>query len=203
MRIMSRAEEISSNYIEITLYNKTKEIEQKIASGEIPESVLKKFINIFRTELKVKNGKLNSNKQKQLFNNKDLAAYYNSDTTTRLYAKTIQRIFGINDFYRIDIAEKKLKKAIGIRDKTKSNLCRLIRLVNEKGYTEAKKIWTDKYCEATFRNQVKKIESLGINILTFDQKVNGQKINIQKIKNFTLLENGVPEFIDQKNMQTF
>lgn len=200
---MSRAEEISSNYIEITLYNKTKEIEQKIASGEIPESVLKKFINIFRTELKVKNGKLNSNKQKQLFNNKDLAAYYNSDTTTRLYAKTIQRIFGINDFYRIDIAEKKLKKAIGIRDKTKSNLCRLIRLVNEKGYTEAKKIWTDKYCEATFRNQVKKIESLGINILTFDQKVNGQKINIQKIKNFTLLENGVPEFIDQKNMQTF
>lgn len=200
---MSRAEEISSNYIEITLYNKTKEIEQKIASGEIPESVLKKFINIFRTELKVKNGKLNSNKQKQLFNNKDLAAYYNSDTTTRLYAKTIQRIFGINDFYRIDIAEKKLKKAIGIRDKTKSNLCRLIRLVNAKGYTEAKKIWTDKYCEATFRNQVKKIESLGINILTFDQKVNGQKINIQKIKNFTLLENGVPEFIDQKNMQTF
>lgn len=203
MRIMSRAEEISSNYIEITLYNKTKEIEQKIVSGEIPESVLKKFINIFRTELKVKNGKLNSNKQKQLFNNKDLAAYYNKDTTTKLYAKTIQRIFGINDFYRIDIAEKKIKKAIGIRDKTKNNLCRLIRLINEKGYTEAKKIWTGKYCEATFRNQVKKIESLGINILTFDQKVNGQKINILKIKNFTLLENGVPEFIDQKNMQTF
>lgn len=203
MRIMSRAEEISSNYIEITLYNKTKEIEQKIASGEIPESVLKKFINIFRTELKVKNGKLNSNKQKQLFNNKDLAAYYNSDTTTKLYAKTIQRIFGINDFYRIDIAEKKIKKAIGIRDKTKSNLCRLIRLVNDKGYTEAKKIWKDKYCEATFRNQVKKIESLGINILTFDQKVNSQKINVLKIKNFTLLENGVSEFIDQKNMQTF
>ena len=78
MRIMSRAEEISSNYIEITLYNKTKEIEQKIANGEISDSILKKFINIFRTELKVKNGKLNSNKQKQLFNNKDLAAYYNS-----------------------------------------------------------------------------------------------------------------------------
>lgn len=104
---MSRAEEISSNYIEITLYNKTKEIEQKIANGEISDSILKKFINIFRTELKVKNGKLNSNKQKQLFNNKDLAAYYNSDTTTKLYNKTIPRIFGMNDFYRIDIAEKK------------------------------------------------------------------------------------------------
>lgn len=203
MRIMSRAEEISSNYIEITLYNKTKEIEQKIANGEISDSILKKFINIFRTELKVKNGKLNSNKQKQLFNNKDLAAYYNSDTTTKLYNKTIPRIFGMNDFYRIDIAEKKIKKAMGIRDKTKNNLCRLIRLVNEKGYTEAKRIWTDKYCEATFRNQAKKIESLGINILTYDKNIDGQYVNAPKIKNFTLLKNGVPEFIDQKNMQTF
>lgn len=203
MRTMSRAEEISSNYIEITLYNKTKEIERKIANGEIPESALKKFINIFRTELKVKNGKLNSNKQKQLFNNKDLAAYYNRDTTARLYSKTIYRIFGTNDFYRIDIAEKKIKKAVGIRDKTKNNLCRLIRLVNQKGYTEAKKIWTKKYCEATFRNQVKKIENLGINILTFDNKIDSQYVNVPKIRNFTLLENGVPEFIDQKNMQTF
>lgn len=203
MRIMSRAEEISSNYIEITLYNKTKEIEQKIASGEMPESVLKKFINIFRTELKVKNGKLNSNKQKQLFDSKELETYYNLETITKLYHKTILRIFGINDFYRIDIALKKIRNAMYMRDTTKKNLCRLIRLVNEKGYTEAKKIWIEKYCEATFRNQVKKIESLGINILTFDKKINGQIVDIEKIKNFTLLKNGVPEFMEQKNMQTF
>lgn len=200
---MSRAEEISSNYIEITLYNKTKEIEQKIASGEMPESVLKKFINIFRTELKVKNGKLNSNKQKQLFDSKELETYYNLETITKLYHKTILRIFGINDFYRIDIALKKIRNAMYMRDTTKKNLCRLIRLVNEKGYTEAKKIWIEKYCEATFRNQVKKIESLGINILTFDKKINGQIVDIEKIKNFTLLKNGVPEFMEQKNMQTF
>lgn len=200
---MSRAEEISSNYIEITLYNKTKEIEQKIASGEMPESVLKKFVNIFRTELKVKNGKLNSNKQKQLFDSKELETYYNLETITKLYHKTILRIFGINDFYRIDIALKKIRNAMYMRDTTKKNLCRLIRLVNEKGYTEAKKIWIEKYCEATFRNQVKKIESLGINILTFDKKINGQIVDIEKIKNFTLLKNGVPEFMEQKNMQTF
>lgn len=203
MRTMSREEEISSNYIEITLYNKTKEIEQKIANGEIAENLIKKFINIFRTELKVKNGKLNSNKQKQLFNNKSLGTYYNTETTTKLYNKTVQKIFGINDFYRIDIALEKIKNAMGIRDGTKRNLCRLIKLVNKRGYTIAKKIWTEKYCEATFRNQVKKIESLRINILTFDKKINGQIVNVKKIKNFTLLENGVPEFIDPNNMQTF
>ena len=121
------------------------------------------------------------------FKNKDKAANYISETITKLYNKTIPRIFGMNDFYRIDIAEKKIKKAVGIRDKTKNNLCRLIRLVNQKGYTEAKKICTDKYSEASFRNQVKKIESLGINILTYDKNIDGQYVNAPKIKNFTLL----------------
>lgn len=51
-------EEKSSNYLEVTIYNKTKEIEQQIAEGKADKKDLIRYKNIIRTEIKVKNGKL-------------------------------------------------------------------------------------------------------------------------------------------------
>ena len=75
--------EESSNYLEVTIYNKTKEIEQKIAEGKADKKDLIRYKNVIRTEIKVKNGKLNSNKSQDQLSNKenvrtkDLETYYN------------------------------------------------------------------------------------------------------------------------------
>lgn len=204
MRIISREEEISSNYMEMTLYDKTKEIEQKIANGDLPASEIKKYINIFRTEIKIRNGKLNANINKGIFDDKDLCLYYNEETTDDLYSRYTQKVFGTNDFYRIDIALKEIRKSVDIKRKeTKDKICQLLRLVNKKGYTAAKEIWENKYSCNTFRNHVKKIEKLGINILTFDKVIDKEPVTIEKIKNFTLLKNGVREFVNQNEWLKF
>ena len=76
--------EESSNYLEIIVYNKTKEIENRIAKGKASKDELIKYKDVIRTEIKVKNGKLNSNKSQDQLNlktdirNKDLDKYYNS-----------------------------------------------------------------------------------------------------------------------------
>ena len=55
---MSREEEIISNYMEVTMYNKTLEIEKKIADGKLSENDRKKYQNIFRKEVKIRKTKL-------------------------------------------------------------------------------------------------------------------------------------------------
>ena len=53
---MSREEEIISNYMEVTMYNKTLEIEKKIAEGKLSEKDRKKYHNILRTDVNIRNG---------------------------------------------------------------------------------------------------------------------------------------------------
>lgn len=54
-----------NNYFEICLYNKELEIIKKINEGRADESEKDRFSNIFRTEAKFKNGKLNIDKCKR------------------------------------------------------------------------------------------------------------------------------------------
>lgn len=196
---MSREEEIISNYMEVTMYNKTLEIEKKIAEGKLSEKDRKKYHNIFRTEVKIRNGKLNSISQKTRAKGnekqKKLEEYYNQETTEGLYNSYIPRIFGTNDFYRIDKALEIVRADTTMRDTTKKKLCQLLKLINKKGYTKAKDEWCKKYNENTFRNHCKKIEELGINVLTFDAEIDGVEIKAERIKNFTALENGMPDLV--------
>lgn len=191
MRRMSREEVISSSYMELCMYNKTREIENKIAEGKVPETDRAKFHNIFRTEVKIKNGKLNIMKNKGQVPDKALETYYNDEMTSKIYNALIQKLFGINDFYRIDMAVEIVKNADNIRKDTRDKLISLLELINVEGYTRAKEHWVHKYSEATFRNHKKKIEDLGLNILTFDTRIDGFDIETERIKNFTSLENSV------------
>ena len=179
------------NYIEVTQYNKTKEIEIKIAEGRAPETERERFANVFRTEVKVKNNKLNAYKDKGKIPDKLLETYYNDNTTTELYSSMIERLFGINDFYRIDIALDIIDKDDKTKNVTKDKLKKLIKKINQCGYTKAKKYWVNKYSDVTFRNHIKKIEALGINVLTFDRAIDGIELETEKIKNFTRLDNSI------------
>ena len=194
---MSKEDARLSNYMEAELYNKTLQIEQRIAEGKVTEIEELKYKNTFRTEVRIRNGKLNANKQKKNSTwggkSKTLGTYYNDESTTEIYNSYIPRIFGTNDFYRIDVALDKIKNSTQFKYVMKKKLCKLLEMINKGGYTAAKKVWEHKYSGSTFRNHIKLIESIGINALTFNMIIDGVKIKREFIKNFTSLRNAIPE----------
>ena len=194
---MSKEDIAISNYMEAELYNKTLQIEQRIAEGKTTKTEKLKYKNIFRTEVRVRNGKLNSNKQKKNSTwggkPKILQTYYNKESTTEIYNSYIPKLFGTNDFYRIDIALDKIKKSTQFNDKMKHKLCKLLETINRSDYTTAKEVWIHKYCSSTFIKHIKLIESIGINAITFNMVIDGVKVEREFIKNFTSLNNSIPE----------
>lgn len=192
--------EKSSNYLEVTIYNKTKEIEERIATGKASKKELIKYKNVLRIEIKVKNGKLNSNKSqdqlkgKKNVRNKSLETYYNFKALDTYYSNTAKKIFGTEIYYRIDVAIKKINTSETLSTAMKEKLCTLIMLINSEGYTDAKQIWINTFSISTFNNHIKKIRSLGINEITFDEKINNEKIPYETIPNFSLIDNSEIEF---------
>ena len=192
--------EKSSNYLEVTIYNKTKEIEERIATGKASKKELIKYKNVLRIEIKVKNGKLNSNKsqdqlkEKKNVRNKSLETYYNFKALDTYYSNTAKKIFGTEIYYRIDVAIKKINTSETLSIAMKEKLCTLIMLINSEGYTDAKQIWINTFSISTFNNHIKKIRSLGINEITFNEKINNEKIPYETIPNFSLIDNSEIEF---------
>lgn len=160
--------------------------------------------------LNLKTGKLNSQKYKKSKKaqelgieeivKKDLYTYYNRAMTQELYEKQIEKIFGKEDFYRKDEAQYLIRINPMLKQSMKAKLVELIELVNEMGYTKASEEWSERYSLNTFNNHKKKLELLGINILTYDKKIKGTEILSKKVSNFALLANGVQEIIDNPNI---
>ncbi len=194
---LTREQAREHSYMEAELYNKTLQIEKRYAEGKVSEQEKLRYKNTFRTEVRTRNGKLNSNKQNKKSSwsgqPKTLETYYNEESTTKLYNTHIPKIFGTNDFYRVDVAVNKIKNSVDLKEKMKPKLCKLLELINKNGYTKARTIWEKKYSPSTFRNHIKLIESVGINVLTFDKVINRVKVKREKIKNFTSLKNAIPE----------
>lgn len=190
-------EKASSNYLEITIYDKCKETLKKFFKGKAILEDVEKYKNVIRTELKIKNGRLNIDKHNESMKNesikKDLQTYYNSKKVQELYDDNVGKIFGAEDFYRIDEALQMIRKSKKLTKQMKSKLCKLLKLINKYGYTKARKEWLKEYSVKTFNSHLKKIESVGINVLTFDKVINGVNVNEKTISNFTLLKNGESE----------
>lgn len=186
------------SYMQIVEYNKTLQIENDIANGRVPESYREKYINVFRTEVRIRNARLNYYKNRKCIS-KTLEYYSkNYDLLVSIYNKATRALFGTNDFFRIDEALDIINSNKSMRISTKNKLCELLQLVNQKGITAAKGEWDKKFCPSTFINHKKKIESLGINIITFDRTINNKVVSVEMIKNFTLLKNRIPDCYDGK-----
>ena len=179
--------------MQLALYDKYLQILDEVKKGKLSYCELDKYLHIIRTEVRIKNDKLNSNIYSKKYPDKDLKTYYNENVTEELYSDFVNNFFGENDFYRVDIAIKIIRKNSELSNSIKCKLCELIKLINKVGYTKGKKMWIKKYSKSTFRNHKILIESLSINLLTFDKKINSEKINLEKLDNFTLLKNSVSE----------
>ncbi len=191
-------EEDIGNNMEIEQYDKMRQVEQSIADGKVPESYRDKYVNVFRTEVRIRNARLNYYKNK-MGTTKNLENYCDDfDLLYEIYIKPTKTLFGTNNYYRVDTALQVINGSKK-RNTTKIKLCELVELINQKGYSAAKDEWTNRYCTSTFRNNIKQIEALGINTITYDKQINNKTTSVEVVRNFTLLENRVAICYDDEN----
>ena len=171
-----------SSSAEIVFYDKGKEMLKLLKENRVQEDEANRYKHLFRTEVRIKNKRLNYEKR-SYGQDKVLLNYYNEEQARNFYNYYIKKILGTERFYRIDIAKKIINESKKLKNKMKEKLTELLLNVNKKGYTEA----MENYNKGTFRTYKKKIEALGINILTFNEKVNGNE-TVEYIENFGLMK---------------
>lgn len=176
-----------SGYIEIIFYDKGKEMLQLARRHKISLAEAKKYKNIFRTEIRIKNRRLNYEKYKNGIS-KDIGNYYNTIMAKIYFDYYINKILGSEKFYRIDIAIKIIQKALTLKNSMKEKLCNLLKIINKKGFTEARESYKNK---KTFREHINKLKNLGISFLTFGTHINGKKVKAESIENFGVMKKDI------------
>lgn len=164
-------------WVEIITYDKEMEEIQRYSYEDIivlSEDELE-YVGVFRTEVRIKNAKLNYNKTGSLGLEKDLSNYLCEDMKKMYWEKYAEKVWFSEDFYRLDKALEIVKNS-NLKDNMKKKLCALLRKINKYGYSQARSGYK---CDDTFRNHIKAIRSLNVNPLTFENT-----FKLEKIENF-------------------
>ncbi len=177
-------------YIELISYNKENELYEKMKHKKNDEifannESMKNYLGVIRTEVRVKNKKLNYTK-KSLGLAKELQNYLDDYIANYFFESYAQKIWYKEPFYRIDIAMKKINMAENIKPMMKEKLKNLIFMIHNTGITNTKKFYNKKYTSSTFISHIKKIRDLGINPLTFSKKY-----DVEQIENFAVYKSNI------------
>lgn len=179
-----------NNHVSITCYFKEYE---RLADGDAAGA--EKYKNILRTEVKVKNRHLDYKKNVR---DKTLANYFKEEVAQEYFTNYIEPVFYTEDFYRLDVAidkikkyKPKTKKDIVVTNLEKKRACAFITEINQFGISEVKA----KFSEKTFKKYIAIIRNLEINPLCFSPVINGKKITIEKMENFTRFSSSVEQDI--------
>lgn len=200
-----------NGYIELIVYDKERErklairYDDYISCDEVGDD----FKGIFRTEVRIKNRKLNYYKYNEKWKlSKELKHYLREDMKEYFFKQKAEKIWFAEPFYRIDIALDLIRNNDNLKDNMKRKLCDVLKSIRRNGYTKARNNYgnmkrfddiqkaiktglSSKYIDrlrteklngsdfATFNNYIKKIRDLGINPLTFSRHY-----ELEKIENF-------------------
>lgn len=169
-----------NGYIEFITYDKEQEVIDKGYFKGTELEFFKKYQNVIRTEIRIKNRKLNYNRRKFGLA-KDLSNYLKEDMAEYYFNTYAEKIWYSEDFYRIDIALKIINNAKNLSKNMKKKLCNLLKTIHFFGFSSSQQLYDKKYSRVTFRDHIKRIRALGINPLTFKSTY-----SIKKMKNFSL-----------------
>lgn len=175
-----------NGYIEFITYDKEQEVIDKSYFKNTDVELIKKFKNVIRTEIRVKNRKLNYNKR-SIGLSKDLVNYLSEDMAEYYFNNYATKIWYTEPFYRLDIALKMINENINLTKNMKEKLSSMINHIYLCGFTATQDLYDKKYSRVTFRSHIKKIRELGINPLTFSTKY-----SIEKLENFSLRKRSMP-----------
>ena len=177
----------NNTHVAVTCY--FKEYERKEA--EDLEGA-EKYKSVLRSEIKVKNAHIDYKRKDR---DKTLANYFNEEVAQEYFDKYLVPIFFTEDFYRLDVAKDIIQNATGLKrtdgklatQLDKDRTCSFITEINQFGITAVKK----KHDVETFKKYINIVRSLKINPICYSPVIDGQAITVEKIKNFTLFENGI------------
>ena len=175
----------NEGWIEIITYDKEMQERQNYSYEDLivlNEDDLE-YVGIFRTEVRIKNAKLNYNKTASLGLEKCLSNYLCEDMKKFYWEKYAEKVWFTEDFYRLDKAIEIVKKS-NLKDNMKKKLCTLLRKINKYGYSQARSSYK---CKDTFKNHINAIRHLNINPLTFEKTFKLEKMeNFAKYKSSTI-----------------
>ncbi len=119
-----------NGYIELISYDKEKELREKMKKKEPNEifaknESIKDYIGVIRTEVRVKNRKLNYNK-KSWGLVKELNSYLDDFMADYYFKNYAEKVWYSEPFYRFDIAIKKVNDSKFVKPKMKEKLCKLL-----------------------------------------------------------------------------
>lgn len=176
----------SNKTVQVKIYNKDMEQLEKLKKGQISRGQYQYYRNTIRTEIKVKNGKLNAENNKYYIP-KDLNTYMDEWVADYYFNKYVSQIVFQEPFYRLDIAKKMIKSDSILSNNMKKKLCDLLEMINQKGFTYTKENYKHK---SAFGNHIKELRNRNINPLTLDNKL-AKELRITVLENFTTKENSI------------
>ena len=188
---MKKYKSTSNKTAEFVIYDKQLEQECKFRKGKITQEELDYFEKVIRFEVRIKNGKMNSLKTyKNWTLDKDIDNYKDENVADELFNHYAEQSFFKEPFYRLDYAIRLIYNS-GEKPNMRKKLVKLIKSINEKGYTKAKQEYEYKY---SFAEHIERLRKLGINPLTFrdtwtDKEVNTHKTTYTTILNFIQKDN--------------
>lgn len=206
--------EPKNGYVELIVYDKESQRKRKkeirYTDYIYIDDVDDDFKGIIRTEVRIKNRKLNYYKYNSNWGlSKELSNYLCYDMKAYFFKQYAEKVWFSEDFYRIDVALDIIRNNSNLSNNMKNKLCTVLKSIRRNGYTKTRnyfgylkrtndiqKATKCGTCEAemknlenkklsssdyaTFNNYIKRLRELGINPLTFDRNH-----NLEKIKNFT------------------
>lgn len=161
---------------------------ERLEEGDIEGA--NKYKNILRTEVKVKNSHLHYQKRYYKIP-KTFRNYFSVEMAQKYFKKYIEPIFYTEPFYRLDVAILEIYRQQTLPDFKKDRLAQFLTTINEIGITDAKEC----YDISTFDDYIKTIRALNINPLCFSPIIDGKKIAIKQMENFTVFKNSILEDI--------
>lgn len=194
---------------EFVLYNKDMEQLIKFKLKKIDDIQRSSFKNMFRSEVRLFNAKLNTEKYKPQGKEKTISNYKCLSSANEYFDKYSKQAFFDKPFYRLDIAKDMVNNNVS-KQNMKYKLCHLLEVINENGFTKAKEIYCpqiildgvetkvidkpqdeDKPKDYTnFNRHIDRLLEIGINPLTFKTTWLGyNETTYTEIPNFTLAEN--------------
>lgn len=189
---MKKFKSSSNKTAEFVIYDKQLEQEGKFKKGKITQDELDYYDKVIRFEVRIKNGKLNSlktNKKRTL--DKDIDNYKDENVADELFNYYVEQVFFAEPFYRLDYAIRLIYNS-ELKPNIKKKLVKLVKVINEKGYTIAKQEYEYKH---SFNNHISILRNqLHINPLTFpttwtDKEGNTHKTTYTTIPNFIQMRN--------------
>lgn len=198
----------STGYAQVITYDKEAERKVSVKYEDIVGAD-DNFEKIIRTEVRIKNRKLNYYKCNHDWGlAKELSNYLDPGMKAYFFKQYAEKVWFSEDFYRIDVALDMIEKDVNLSSKMKKKLCKVLQKINTCGYSEAQKYYgrlkrknqiqkassrgaSKNYIKSlkqkklgyldfgTFSSYINQIRKLGINPLTFDEH-----FTLEKLSNF-------------------